>query len=127
MCNNALTDKDKAALEMFKHYSNIRFVMLPMFFTTMGAVIFAYWTTSSSDDPIAYLQLWASISGAVISFLFFIYEYRLGKILINVSALLPDSMSLLKHEDLFGPVTVVTLLLYIGSIIFWLHLAYVHS
>ena len=115
-----LEDKDKAVLEMFKHYSNVRFLMLPLFFTVMGAILVSYWTLSSSLSLDKSLQIWVALAGAVISLLFVIYEYHLREALINVSALLPESMKELRHTKQLGAVTSVTLLLYAGPIVFWL-------
>lgn len=113
-------DKEKAALEMFKHYSNVRFLMLPLFFTAMGAIIFAYWTLFSVDSPEKPLLVWVAISGVGVSLLFGVYEYRLGETLYKVSGLFPETMAELKHKNHLGMVTLVTILLYLAPLFFWL-------
>lgn len=122
-----LEEKNQAALDLFKHYSNIRFLMLPLYFTAMGAIIFAYWTVSIRVPPDPAIQLVIALAGLLVAVIFTVYEYYLSKTLLNVSTLLPASMNALKHTELLGPVTCLTMLLYFGPAIFWCWRVYVHS
>lgn len=112
-------NKEQAALEMFKHYSGIRFLLLPLFFTSMGAIVYAYWTIGNATTPDASLQTAVAIGGALMSLIFTGYEVHLSKTLLTVSTLLPDDVKELKHKEWFGPVTCLTLLLYFSPGIFW--------
>lgn len=118
--NTSLSDRDKAAIEIFKHYSSIRFLMLPMFFTSTGAVAAAYWTIASHSGASNGLARWVTLAGAFLSLFFTVYEYRLSDTLLRVSSLLPESMAPLKHKKYLGLVTISTLLLYGMPIFFWL-------
>jgi len=115
----AFDNKAQTALEMFKHYSGIRFLLLPLFFTSMGAIVYAYWTIGNATAPDRSLQTAVAIGGALMSLIFTGYEVYLSKTLLTVSQLLPDEVKELKHTEWFGPVTCLTLLLYFSPLIFW--------
>ena len=116
----SLENKDQAALEMFKHYSGVRFLMLPLFFTSMGAILVAYWTVLSNGVPTPALLRWVAFGGLLLSLFFSVYEYRLSETLLRVSTALPESMATIKHKRHFGAVTVATLMLYGVPSLFWL-------
>ncbi len=116
--------KDQAALELFKHYSGMRFLMLPLFFTAMGALVLSYWSVVSAEGPANSIwKLWLELGGVVLSIFFTVYEYRLSDTLMKVSQLLPEAMATLKHSQHLGPITLVTLVLYGAPSLCWLWLA----
>lgn len=103
--NNTLTD-------LFKHYGNIRFVMLPIFFTVIGAIAVAYWNVSSVVMPNKYLQICIVIAGIIYSSIFCFYEYSLSNLLQKISNELPDSLQCVKHDPKKKKVTHATALIY---------------
>lgn len=116
---NAIDEK-QAELEIFKHYSGIRFLILPLFFTSMGAVALAYWNLLSPEYAyFNYLQTWVALGGLLLSIFFFVYELYLSKKLEEASNLLPSTLGNLRHIERFGIVTIVTLLLYGTPASFW--------
>lgn len=115
----AFEDKEKAALELFKHYSGIRFLLLPLFFTTMGSAVIAYWKVVSDPVQTPELTISVALAGMLLSLFFFIYEIRLSLTLLNISRLLPAPMAPLRHERFWGWVTTVTLTLYGVPFFFW--------
>jgi len=118
---------EKIAIEIYKHYGNIRFVMLPMFFSTMGAVVVAYWKLLSVAVPDMLFQIYVSIIGLIVSLLFFTYEIKLSNLLVSVSSLMPDTMNGIKPSNPIGFITIITLLLYIVPAIFWSTFLYHHT
>ena len=114
-----MTEDEKTSLELLKHYGNMRFVMLPMFFTTMGAILFAFWTVVSSKEDHRSLIIWCSLAGIAVSYLFIVYEFHLSKSISEATKGLPTNMSGLKKST-FGWVTIATASLYAGALIFWL-------
>lgn len=119
--------EERATVDLFKYYSNIRFLMLPLFFTAMGAVALAYWTVHSSSPPdLGFIRLIA-LAGVMVSFFFSLYEWKLSTILFEVSKLLPSSMKSLKHSRIFGLVTISALLFYLLPGYFWAFRAFLGS
>ncbi len=117
---------EQSRLEMFRHYSNIRFLMLPMFFTSIGSVAYAYWKISSANAPNGSLQLLLVIAAFIVSGLFFVYECKLNSILFEISKKFPDQLDELRHSIRFGSITLVTRLLYLSPIILWFGQPYVY-
>lgn len=112
-------DEEKASLELFKHYSGIRFLLLPLFFTTMGSTAIAYWTVISGSVQVLELTLSISLAGMLLSLFFCVYEIRLSLTLLKMSNLLPTALAPLRHGRVWGWVTTVTLLLYGAPFVFW--------
>ncbi|MGE6530877.1 hypothetical protein ACQKEM_18020 [Pseudomonas sp. NPDC077382] len=115
----AFEDKEEAALELFKHYSGIRFLLLPLFFTAMGATVVAYWNVASSVVPSREFTVSVAVAGMLLWLFFVMYEIRLSITLLSVSGLLPESMKQLRHKRLWGWVTTATLMLYGAPALFW--------
>lgn len=114
-----------ASVELYKHYSNIRFLMLPMFFTTIGALVIAYWNVVNKDGASNIpLANWVSGAGIAVSILFCIYEWRLSKAFNVVSGGLPEPFSGLKPSGTFGLVTFITLVVYAIPGFFWLYMLF---
>lgn len=114
------------SVELYKHYSNIRFLMLPMFFTTIGALVVAYWTVINKDGASnTLLASWVSGAGIAVSILFCIYEWRLSKAFGVVSERLPEQFVALRPTSgTWGWVTSITLLVYAIPGFFWLYMLF---
>ena len=116
----ATGDSNNQTVEMFKHYSNVRFLMVPMFFTTIGALGIAYWTVFK-EKPDSDVLNWISISGVLVSVLFSIYEIRLSKAFSIVASKLPEELRALSPEkEIWGWVTIITTAVYLFPGLFWL-------
>lgn len=118
---------EQATVDLFKYYSNIRFLMLPLFFTAMGAVTLAYWTIHTSTPADSEFIRLTALAGVMVSLFFSLYEWKLSSTLFKVSGLLPKSMNSLKHNRIFGLVTISTLLFYLLPGLFWAFRAFLGS
>lgn len=102
LIKNAGDSEDKQfemAVDIFKFFGNIRFVMLPLFFTAMGALFLAYQKTSSLVND-GYLVSVVLVAGIVVSLFFCVYEYAYSKASWRVSRVLPPKLYQLRHNGI---------------------------
>ena len=69
-----------AVVELYRHFSNLRFIILPLFLSTLGAVSFAYWTLIDAGAT-RDLLIAITAAGTLLCLPFMVYEWRLNQAL----------------------------------------------
>jgi hypothetical protein len=119
-------DEHTELLQLTRHYSGLRFVMLPIFVTvTAGLLSARFGTTVVSSNW--WLRSFCALAGIIIAAVFFKYEFDLSKDLSDLGKRLCKLETTLTYQrwgeryvNVWGQITVVNLLLYALLLLFWI-------